>query len=66
MLIKPKRLVFLSCGQLTLRCKMQFKIQILTRIPLETPGEVELETGSSTDDFAADGNVVPLLDFNLV
>jgi len=33
---------------------------------LETPGEVELEIGSSTDVFAAICGAEPLLDFDLV
>ena len=41
---------------------MQFRIQILACILFETSGEVELQTGSSTDGFVAGC----LVDFDLV
>ena len=45
---------------------MEFKLQILACILLETPGEVELGIGSSTDDFSVVWVAEPLLDFSLV
>ena len=45
---------------------MQFKISILACILFETTDEVELGTGSSTDDFAVVCDAERSLGFDLV